>query len=86
MQTSNIGVNQGSDMTDNETKDTRTTGRKTSDRREDGNGRSQDNRHRQNRNDRLGYAGNVESLPGTPLGNSPGVVNVNSVKHMTSSD
>ena len=86
MRTSNIGVNQDSDMTDNETEDTRATGREPSNRREDGKSRSQDNSHGQNRNDRLGYAGNVDSLPGTPHSNSPGVANVNSVQHMASFD
>ena len=86
MRTSIIGVNQDPDMSENNTEETRQSGRGTIDRREDGNGRSKDNSHGQNHNDRHGYASDVDSLQGTPFGNSPGVVDVDSVQHMKSSD
>ena len=79
-------MNQDTDMTDCETEGIRETRREPSNRREDGNSMSQDNRHGQNQNDRLGYASNVDSLQGMPNGNSPGVVNALRVQHITSSD
>ena len=86
MRTSNIGVNQERDMTDNETKGMTQSGSGPIDRRGNGNGSSQDNSHGRNHNDRHGYGSDVDSLQGRPSGNCPGVVNVAGVQHMKSSD
>ena len=86
MRTSNIGVNLDPDMSENETEVTRQSGSGPIDRRGDGNGKLKGNSHGQNHNDRDGYASDVDSLQGKPFGNRPGVVDVNSVQHMKSSD
>ena len=61
MQTGNIGVNHNNGVTDDETEGIREKRREPSGLREDKNGMLQDNRHGQNRNDRISYASNTSS-------------------------